>query len=508
MSAPPPTNPESKTDKNMKLPMTPTRAAAIAGGLCTLWTGLASAHDDPIGVSHNLFHDCAQELNNTELKIDRGIPAGQTSAVVPSRFTGAAQLDAEGTQGTCAGLNWVRLYGRSNLRVRINGELGRPPNNAHDCSHSALGWALYAEKTNGSWAYSGGGFLYGNRRNGVCYHDGQSELHDGGTDWGTNDLTNGVTNSTGQYRLAFTMWQHNDVDVGHPTNYCSDPESCFWPVSLTLSNTFSPPKQDFTIWRPSTGTYWHKDSSTGSRTTQAWGKNGDVPVTLDFDGDSQSDYAVFRPSNGTWHVLRSSNNTSNWWTWGQSGDVTATADFDGDARDDLAVWRPSNGRWYWINSSTWTPSSRSWGQSGDIPAPGDFTGDGRADHMVWRPSNGTWYLRDSTTGSRTSRTWGVNGDIPAVGDYDGDHIADRTVWRPSNGKWYYIRSSTGAKRSRTWGKQGDIPVPGDYDQDGKTDFTFWRPADGRWWYVRSSNNSGYNTSWGQNGDTPVAAHRY
>ena len=70
-----------------------------------------------------------------------------------------------------------------------------------------------------------------------------------------------------------------------------------------------------------------------------WGLAGDVPVPGDYDGDGTTDLAVWRPSTGTWFIRQSSTGyaTSVSFQWGSSGDITVPGDYDGDGKTDLAV---------------------------------------------------------------------------------------------------------------------------------------------------------------------------
>ena len=73
-------------------------------------------------------------------------------------------------------------------------------------------------------------------------------------------------------------------------------------------------KTDIAVWRPSTGTWWILNSSTGAVTQRQWGDVRRHSVPGDYDGDGKTDIAVWRPSDGQWWILNSSN-----------GSVTQTA---------------------------------------------------------------------------------------------------------------------------------------------------------------------------------------
>jgi len=265
---------------------------------------------------------------------------------------------------------------------------------------------------------------------------------------------------------------------------------------------FGEGKADFTVWRPSNGT-WYSIDGAGRSLTKQWGANGDVPVIGDYDGDGKTDVGVWRPSTGTWYVVLSSTGQVMQRQWGGKGDIPVPGDYDGDGKTDLAVWRPSTGTFYIVLSSTGKAIQQQWGKSGDVPVPGDYDGDGRIDFAIWRPSTGYWYVIQSSTGKIVSRQWGASTDKPVAGDYDGDGKTDFAVWRPSTGYWYVIQSSTGKIVSHQWGGNGDVPVPRDYDGDLKTDFAVWRPSNATWYVLLSSNNKIIARQWGSSTDVPM-----
>jgi putative transposon-encoded protein len=260
-------------------------------------------------------------------------------------------------------------------------------------------------------------------------------------------------------------------------------------------------KSDITVFRPSSGTWYTVNSSTGGPTGVQWGNANDLPVPGDYDGDGKVDVAVFRPSNGTWYIVRSASGTPLGVQWGNASDRPVPADYDGDGLTDIAVFRPANGTWFILFSDGGVVGVQ-WGNSADVTVPADYDGDGKADVAVFRPSNGTWYIVNSSTGLPTGVQWGNSADVTVPGDYDGDGQADVAIFRPSNGTWYILRSSGGVTGLQ-WGNGLDRPVPGDYDGDAKTDIAVFRPSNGTWYLVNSSTGSPVGVQWGNGGDIPI-----
>jgi hypothetical protein len=276
-------------------------------------------------------------------------------------------------------------------------------------------------------------------------------------------------------------------------------------------------KAEIVVYRPSTGQWAMRQSSTGYATgsVYTWGVAGDIPVPGDYDGDRIIDVAVYRPSAGYWFFLMSTTNYSTWGTyqWGTTGDIPMPGDYDGDARTDIAIYRPSTGGWYYLKStSNFTAGAGYiWGVPGDRPTAGDFDGDGKVDLTVYRPSSGHWFILLSTTNYASWWTlqWGNTGDQMVPADYDGDLRLDLAVYRPSNGTWYILSSASGYTSGfgYVWGADADRAMPADYDGDGKADLGVYRPSTSHWFLLLSS--TGYSSwityQWGQTGDIPIGA---
>ena len=262
---------------------------------------------------------------------------------------------------------------------------------------------------------------------------------------------------------------------------------------------------DLVVYRPSTGV-WHALEASTSFTTATgaqFGMSGDIPLLGDFDGDGKADPALFRPSSGDWLMKYSSSGATVTVRWGNAADLLVPGDYDGDGKTDVAVFRPSTGTWHIFNSSTGGAVSVPWGNGADLPVPGDYDGDGKTDIAVFRPWTGTWHILNSRTGGAVSVPWGNGADQPVPGDYDGDGRTDIAVFRPSTGTWFIINSRTGWVVGVPWGNGADVPVPADYDGDGRADIAVFRPSTGTWFLQYSGGRPAAGIQWGNGNDIPM-----
>ena len=250
-----------------------------------------------------------------------------------------------------------------------------------------------------------------------------------------------------------------------------------WPVD-SAANPSSERLKQFTVWRPSSGTWYSCDGNSQSFRVLPgvclsppiqFGLPGDYPVSNGFNGAGFAGFAVWRPSFGLWFVRNEVDNSALQLQWGLPGDIPLAADYDGDGLSDFAVWRPKFGLWFILLSTCGyskdgaNPLVKQWGLPEDHPLTGDFDGDGISDLAVWRPSTGVWYVcgsRDTFDCSQgTAQQFGLPGDIPMQMDFDQDRRADFVVWRPSFGTWYYQSSATSRFAAQQWGLPTDQPVP-------------------------------------------------
>jgi glucose/arabinose dehydrogenase len=271
-------------------------------------------------------------------------------------------------------------------------------------------------------------------------------------------------------------------------------------------------RTDFSVFRPSNGTWYIQNSFSNTFRAQAFGQNGDRPVPEDYDGDGVTDFAVFRPSNGFWYNLFSSNsNFIGSIQFGLNTDIPQPGDYRTDSQAERAVYRPSNGTWYTSTSPQNNFGAVQFGASGDVPVAADFDGDSRVDIAVFRPANGGWYRLNSSNNSFTGVAFGASGDAVAPGDYDGDSKADIAVIRTVSGvrNWYILNSSNGTAQGISFGAGTDLPAVGDYDGDGRDDIAVVRQGGGvsNWYYLRSGSSNAFAAfQFGADTDLPIPVY--
>jgi hypothetical protein len=199
-----------------------------------------------------------------------------------------------------------------------------------------------------------------------------------------------------------------------------------------------------------------KDSD--SEFTRPWLHGTNSVRQLDYNNDRITELSFF--NKGTWQIQGMKPVH-----FGKEGDIAIPADYNGDGQTDLAVFNAAGNKF-----SVQGGKEIQFGLTGDIPVPGDYDGDGFADIAVYRPSNNTWYIKDIQ-----EEKFGTKDGIPVPADYDGDGQTDLAIFRTSNALWQIARLG-----NVPFGKPGDIPVPGDYDGDGRAEMAVYRPTTREW----------------------------
>jgi hypothetical protein len=262
-------------------------------------------------------------------------------------------------------------------------------------------------------------------------------------------------------------------------------------------------KADHTVFHPSTGLWFIRESIGGAVTTVGYGGAAYTPVPGDYDGDHKTDIGVYHPSSGLWFLRASSTGADSTVSFGSVEYKPVRGDFGGDGTTDLALFHESTGLWFIRASGSGTVSSVAFGGPGFTPAPGDYDGDGKTDLGVYHAPSGQWTIRSSATGSDTTTGFGGPGYIPVRGDFDGDAETDLAVFHDGTGLWFVKSSLTGTVQTVAYGATGYTPVPEDYDGDGETDFAVYHAPTGLWFTQSSVSGATTTTGFGGNGFNPV-----
>jgi hypothetical protein len=211
---------------------------------------------------------------------------------------------------------------------------------------------------------------------------------------------------------------------------------------------------------------WHIKNPDGSEDVRIWGKNGDSPLSGDFDCDGKNDLVVSRVQ-GDWLY---------WYMWlssplstpigghlfGMKGDRAFSADMTGDGCDELVVARQIGDGivWFYQTLGELTATQLDWGLKGDtLLPPSDYDGDGRGDLIVARPDGAggvMTFVRRSTEWG-TAIPFGLSGDVVLAGNFSGANIAEFGVYRRSN-ETYYLRLFNGITLERQFGTSADVII--------------------------------------------------
>ena len=216
------------------------------------------------------------------------------------------------------------------------------------------------------------------------------------------------------------------------------------------------------------------------------GVKGDLPVAGNWFSQPQKTvtYVPHQDQVGSVHVQSNGNvfsfdynfdsNIDRSVLYGKNGDIVLTGDFNGDGFDEIAVF---NGGVFYIdfNCDGVVDKTVYFGKNGDIPIIGDWINDGK-DHVgIYRPIEGRFYFDYNDDGKADEvRPFGHYGDIPLIGRFQNGQVGVG-VFRPSEAKFYLDYNRDGVTDEvKAFGHPGDLPVIGDFNADGSSDFGIYR----------------------------------
>jgi hypothetical protein len=141
--------------------------------------------------------------------------------------------------------------------------------------------------------------------------------------------------------------------------------------------------------------------------------SGPLPIAGRFFPESTGDLGLWSPVNGQFLLKSPGTDRTESFNWGgREGDILVPGDYDGDGYDELGIWQPHSQTWWIRDMESGNNVSYVFGTETGIPLPADYDNDGRLDLAYWEPKQQVIHV-SFDFGDSTGRTIAVPpGSVP------------------------------------------------------------------------------------------------